>query len=146
MVFSQDGNQRCKECGQRAIMISLADCSIRDNTRLKWGWKKLSWNLKTHWVTDSFITTNAMGYSNTPFNLGTNRLTVNYCDDTTFETTVTGTEDSLSYKQKEDYGTAYAPSSFPLNSKDFLPVRTYLLDEVAITPSGCSITTRKKTS
>lgn len=36
-------------------------------------------------VTDSFITTNAMGYSNTPFNLQSDKmLTVNYYDDYRF--------------------------------------------------------------
>lgn len=86
-------------------------------------------------VTDSFITTNAMGYSNTPFNLQSDKmLTVNYYDDYRFlELLPPAQRDSLSYKQKEGYGTAFtsngSSSGSKLNAKGLLTgTRTYLLD------------------
>ena len=132
LVFSQDGNQRCKGVWTASNYDIFGRLLYTGQYETEMGLEEAVMEFENSLVTDSFITTNAMGYSNTPFNLGTNRLlTVNYYDDYHFLKLLSlAQRDSLSYKQKEDYGTAYTPSSLStLNSKGLLTgTRTYLLD------------------
>ena len=135
LVFSQDGNQRKKHLWTASNYDIFGRLIYMGQYEAEMSLEEAIMEFGNSPVTDSFITTNAMGYSNTPFNLQSDKmLTVNYYDDYRFlELLPPAQRDSLSYKQKEGYGTAFtsngSSSGSKPNAKGLLTgTRTYLLD------------------
>lgn len=70
LVFSQDGNQRCKGVWTASNYDIFGRLLYTGQYETEMGLEEAVMEFENSLVTDSFITTNAMGYSNTPFNLG----------------------------------------------------------------------------
>ena len=85
LVFSQDGNQRKKHLWTASNYDIFGRLIYMGQYEAEMSLEEAIMEFGNSPVTDSFITTNAMGYSNTPFNLQSDKmLTVNYYDDYRF--------------------------------------------------------------